>query len=247
MHTPRDQFLKFEFNISQLARCTGIPSVFFQFDSLQTVVQICKRFLKRHSSQIGVIMNTCNFLLSALVSVASFTAMADGAQVSAASARAAHYSHNTGSFRITLNNFAYNVPTWTPALLLNPAITTNYVRISSPNCSGTVSAYAKTNVPAFGFYTMNPMTSVGNKTWYYASLPIRAMQILETQTQWYPIAATCDLVIEPVQQQNPENPGSGECLSVNDGIELLTCQQNNSASLKCELLQVRYNKYGICK
>jgi len=70
------------------------------------------------------------------------------------------------------------------------------------------------------------------------------MSLLETQTQWYPIAATCELVIEPVTQNQPE---ANECLSVNEGIELLNCQQNGVQSLKCELLQVRHNKYGICK
>jgi hypothetical protein len=170
------------------------------------------------------------------------------AQVSANEARAMSFSG--GSYRLTLFNFAYGTMTLTPAMLLNPPINSDRVRIYSPNCQGLVTAFAKTNVPAFGFYTMNPMSPVGSNTWAYSSKPIRAIQVGLQQTQFYPWAQSCDLVIEPVGRGG--NPGGGGtcsegCLSISEGNQLQRCQNQGSSSLACELLELRYRRHGLCR
>jgi len=182
------------------------------------------------------------FILAVTLAIGT-SAIADGAQVSNASAKSTTFSHDTGSYRLTLSNFAYNVPTWTTALLLNPAINTNYVRVYSPDCHGMVSAYAKSNVPEWGYYTLNPMTFQGNATWYYDTTPIRVMQILETQTQWYPIAPTCELVIEPVHASEPTQE-TKRCLSLEEGQQLQLCTVPHD--LSCQILNKRFRTYGLC-
>lgn len=152
-------------------------------------------------------------------------------------------------YKVTLHQFPVGQPTWTPAMLFTPAIESNTVKIYSTNCEADIAAFAKTNVPAYGGFTLNPMTFKGESVWTYPTSPIRAIQVLFTLKSVTPVLA-CDLVIEPQAPIVPTTPtptNGDECLSLSEARQLQQCQAQQLTTLECDILSVRYRKFGLCQ